>query len=459
MFKIRFMGANREVTGSCYIIEYDGLNIMVDCGLYQGDDSLNNRNREPFPFDASSIDYLFLTHAHLDHCGLIPKLVKYGFNGKIYLTSPTRDLFEITANDAAKIQKEDYLRDSNKEIIYSAGDVLNALSKCVTMGYDERLRLAEDVYVTFKQAGHILGSAYFYFEIDGKTILFTGDIGHKGQSIVKPLQTIEGVDYLVTESTYANRIHSSREETEKILIENINATIARRGNVIIPAFAIERTQELIFSLKNYISEKVIPVVPVYLDSPMAGKATKVFSKYFKEFNDQTQEVVKKGDNPFAFNSLRIIQDSKKSGRISSRNVSKNKNGDSIIVLAGSGMCTGGRILNYLYKNLPLSRTCIIFPGYQAEGTLGREIVDGAKEVYIYNKKINVRATIVSLEGFSAHADENDMIEWLSSMKQKPKKTFICHGDEEVSLDYVRILKERFGMESIVPYYNTEEIID
>lgn len=458
MIKLKFLGANREVTGSCSIMEYEGFKVMVDCGMYQGDEELEKRNWEQFTFDPSTVSVLLLTHAHLDHCGLIPKLVKNGFKGKIYLTAPSKDLFEITATDAAKIQKEDAINDPLKHVIYTSNDVLNSLSKCETVEYDTKIKLNEDFYVTFKQAGHILGSAILFFEVDNKKILFTGDIGHKGQTIIKPLEYIDEVDYLITESTYATRHHESKEESEQELIDVINRTVERQGNIIVPAFAIERTQELIYSIKHSIKEGKLPPLPVYLDSPMAGKATKIFLKYVKEFNPQAKDIVKKGDNPFYFPSFRIIEDARKSRRASSRNVSKNKKGESVMILAGSGMCTGGRILTYLLKNLPLSRSSIVFPGYQAEGTLGREILDGSSEVYIYDKKISVRAEIVNLEGFSAHADKTDMIDWISHMKSKPKKVFACHGDEKICLEYVDMLKEEWGIEAIAPEFLHEEII-
>lgn len=459
MLTIRFLGADREVTGSCYIIEYNGFKVMVDCGLYQGDDELEKRNSQDFLFDPKEIDILLLTHAHLDHCGLIPKLVRHGFKGKIYLTAPTRDIFEITGYDTAKIQKEDNLKDPSKPIIYNASDVVNALSKCSVIKYDQRIELTNDFFVTFRHAGHILGSAFLYMEVEDKKIVFSGDLGHKGQSIIKPLEYVDEVDYLITESTYANKIHKPKAESEQELINTINSTVKNQGNIIIPTFAVERTQELIYDLKSFVKEGRIPKIPVYIDSPMASKVTTVFGKYFKEFNTETKDIIMKGDNPFYFENLKFVEDSRKSKRIVTRNIGKNQKGESIMVLAGAGMCTGGRILGYLARNLPLSRASVIFAGYQAEGTLGREIVDGEKEVYIYDKKVNIRANIVTLGGFSAHADKADLLDWISNMKKKPKKIFICHGDEQVSLDFVGILKDSLGLDGVVPYYNSIETID
>jgi metallo-beta-lactamase family protein len=460
MVSIHFLGANREVTGSCYVIDYQGFKVMVDCGMYQGDEELEKRNAANFLFDPKEIDVLLLTHAHLDHCGLIPKLVKHGFNGKIYLTAPTRDIFEITAYDTAKIQKEDALREPGSPIIYNAGDVVNSIAKCQVVNYNDRLQLTNDFYVTFKQAGHILGSAFLYMEVDGKKIVFSGDVGHKGQSIIKPLEYVDDVDYLIVESTYGDRLHKPRVESEEELIATINKSIENHGNIIIPCFAIERTQELIYDLKSYIAQNRLATIPAtYVDSPMAGKVTSVFSKYFGEYNTEAKDIVLKGDNPFYFENLKFIQDIKKSRRVSIRNIGKNKKGDSIMVLAGSGMCTGGRVLSYLMKNLPLSRSTVIFPGFQAEGTLGREIVDGEKEVYIYDKKVHVRANIVTLGGFSAHGDKADLLDWISPMKHKLKKVFIAHGDEAVSLRFADILNQELGLTAMVPYYDTVENVE
>ena len=344
-------------------------------------------------------------------------------------------------------------------IIYTAGDVVNSLSKIVIVRYDEPLQLTDGFSVTFRQAGHILGSAFLYMEVEGKKIVFSGDLGHKGQSLIKPLDYVDEVDYLIMESTYANRLHKPKVESEQELADTISETIKNQGNVIIPTFAIERTQELIYDFKLMIKEGRLPPVLTYIDSPMAGRVTEVFSRYVSEFNTETKDIVLKGDNPFYFESLRFIQDSRKSKRVSARNIGKNKKGESIVVLAGSGMCTGGRVLTYLARNLPLSRSSIIFAGYQAEGTLGREIVDGNKEVYIYNKKINVRARIVTLGGFSAHGDKADLLDWISHMQKKPKKIFICHGDEKVSLEFVDILKNELGLEGVVPYYDSQETLD
>ncbi len=459
MISIRFLGADREVTGSCYLLDYDGFKVVVDCGLYQGDDELEKRNSQDFLFDPQDVNALLLTHAHLDHCGLIPKLVKHGFRGKIFLTQPTRDIFEITAYDTAKIQKEDAMRDPQSQIIYNAGDVVNSLAKCVTVKFNEKMKMTDNFFVTFKHAGHILGSAYLYMEIEDKKILFSGDLGHKGQSIIKPVDYSEDVDYLIIESTYGNRVHKPKAESEQELIDTVNDTVKNQGNIIIPSFAIERTQELIYNFKDFIKEGRMTPVNVYIDSPMAGKVTQVFSKYVNEYNNEAKDIVLKGDNPFYFEQLKFIQDAKRSKRIASRNIGKNKKGESIVVIAGSGMCTGGRILTYLMRNLPLSRSSVIFAGYQAEGTLGREIVDGEKEVYIYGKKVSVRANIVTLGGFSAHGDKVDLLDFISNMQKKPKKVFVCHGDEQISLEFADTVKSTFGIEAIVPYYNSQEVLE
>ncbi len=458
MTSIRFLGANREVTGSSYILDHNGFKVMVDCGSYQEED-LEHRNYDDFLFDPKEINTFILTHSHLDHCGLIPKLIKHGFSGNIYLTPPSKDIFEITAFDSAKIQKEDNIN-AGKKIIYNSADVVESLSKCKTIEFGEVIELEKDFHFSLRNTGHILGAGYIVMDIEDKTVIFSGDVGSKWQSISQFITPIsKKVDFLVIESTYGNSLHMAREESENEFVDTIKQTVSRGGNIIMPTFSIERAQELLYTLRKLKIANRIPNVPIYLDSPMASKVTKVFVKFPKEFGEDARKIFEAGQNPFFVDNLRYVNMSQKSKKIASKNTLKGQHDSkkSYIVLAGSGMCTGGRILGYLKKNLPLSKNTVIFPGFQANGTLGREIKDGAKSVVIYGEEVKVNAEIRTMGSFSAHGDRDDLLNWVSTAEggKIGKRVYVTHGDEDISLQFAETLKEKGMADEVeVPYFNT-----
>lgn len=456
---IQFLGATRTVTGSCYLIKQGPIKILVDCGMFQGGRDLEERNYAPFEFDPKEIDFLVLTHAHLDHCGLIPRLVKEGFAGKIYSTQVTKELFEINAYDAAKIQKEEG-EINNVRILYTASDVLRALSLFETVPYNQTVKLFTEMYFELKDAGHILGASFIVFTIEGKKIVFSGDLGHRGQRIVANIDNLPNADVLIMESTYADREHRTREDTLNEFTQVINETAHKKGNIIIPSFAVERTQEIVFELNILMQQRKIPLIPVYIDSPLAEKATKIFMEHYPDFNQYAQSFMKNGSDPLQFPNLHFVETYAKSKKLSKRNTLKAfQGGKNFIVIAGSGMCNGGRVLRYLSTNLGLSRSTILIVGYQATGTLGRSLVDGDKKVSIFGKRITVRARVVTINGFSAHADIQDLESWIRNTTRKPSHVFIVHGEEDVSSRFAETLKELFNINAVVPQWKDIITID
>ena len=437
--KLEFHGADQNVTGSCHLFEAAGKKILIDCGLYQGSREIDEENAEPFGFDPASIDYLLLTHAHLDHCGRIPLLVKQGFTGEIITTAASCEIARVILLDSAHLQEDEARYKSKKasrhghkneiEPLYNKLDVLNCFGFFGrTAKYNQPLVITEGIQATFIDAGHILGSAAIVLNVEHKgqqrKILFSGDLGYNGRAIIKNPATPPHADIVIMETTYGDRLHKSLEPTLEEFYTTINKTIARGGNVIIPSFALERAQELLYYLREGIENSLLPpYLPVFLDSPMAISATQIFERHPECFDKETYAIFKSGQDPFMFSGLHFTRETADSMAI-------NNVAGGAVIIAGSGMCTGGRIKHHLKHNLWNRNNSIIFVGYAAYGTLARQIVDGAKEVKVFGEEIPVNADVITIGGFSAHADQAELLAWHRQTGQ-PKTTFLVHGDKEV----------------------------
>lgn len=456
--KIRFLGAARGVTGSCFHLAIEGLQVIVDCGMYQGKNA-DEINRMPFAFDPQKIDYLLLTHAHLDHSGLIPKLIAAGFQGRIITTTATADLVEIMLYDSAHIQEKDAewlmkksLRAGKNEIIeplYNTEDVTASLPFFDRKNYGTIESLGNGLRYRFVDAGHILGSGSLEIWFPGvsgeKKIVFSGDVGKNENPIIKDPEHVAEADYVVVESTYGNRLHKGMEESIDEMVEAIKSTFKRGGNVLFPAFAVGRTQDILYILNRLIREKRLRDLDVYVDSPLADKATKIYMSHPEFFDAEAVNLFKvKSTEGMRIHFTTTVEESQK--------INKVKSG--AIIIAGSGMCEGGRIRHHFKHNLWRPECSIVFTGFQVRGTLGRLIVDGIKNVRVLGEEIAVRARVYTIGGFSAHADQKELLEWLGSFQSKPE-VFVVHGEENVSLEFEKIIKEKLGFVARVPHKGEE----
>ncbi len=461
--KIEFVGGARTVTGSSFIIKDHDFTIMVDCGMFQGKRDLKDRNHLSLIYAPGKIDSLILTHAHIDHSGLIPKLVKEGFYGNIYATKATCDLCSIMLPDSAHIQEMDveWQNRRNKRLgrdlvkpIYTVDDAEAAVKNFVPVSYGKKIQIHPRIHIQFRDAGHILGSSFVEMwidEADKQTkIVFSGDLGTPNQALIRNPEIIEDADILLIESTYGNRLHKNKEDTyeefKNVLIESHD----QQGNIIIPSFAVERTQEIIYNLREMFKDPNFPKIPVYIDSPLAIGATEIFKSNADCFNKETLELFRKGENPLEFPTLTYVKTNDESKKL-------NDEAKGSIIISASGMCTAGRIKYHLMNNLYMPHSSVIFVGYQAEGTLGRRIVDGAKQVKIFGEDVSVQARIVTLGGFSAHADKNGLLDWLSNIKNPKLKVFVVHGEEEAANSLADAIKTKFGFITYVPGWG--EIVD
>ncbi len=466
--KLTFLGANRQVTGSCYAIHTDRVTVVIDAGMFQ-ERAFLERNWNPFPINPDRIDALLLTHAHLDHCGLIPKLVHEGFHGPIYTTAPTVDLAQLVMADAAKIQEEDaaYKQLRHKREcregrfpcvpLYTVQQAEAVMRHMRPVEYKQPIKVAEGITATFRDAGHILGSAsiqvtVLYKGIE-KKLLFSGDVGRWDQPLLQDPTLFDGpaqLDAVIMESTYGDKEHPDTDPNQQ-LAQVIRDTAARGGKVIIPTFAIERAQELIWRISQLLAAKQVPSIPIYLDSPMASEATAIFLKYPQWMDDATRKLIAAGRDPLHFPTLHILQTAEQSKAINDRK-------EPCVIMAPSGMCTGGRIKHHLRNNLPNPRNTVLFVGYQAIGTLGRQILDGNREVRIHGQMIPVQAHLQQIAGFSAHADRSDLLRWISAFNQPPKNLFLTHGEERVSLALAqRITADKHWNVTVPNYRQTVEL--
>ena len=440
--KIKFCGAAECVTGSCHLISFAGKNILVDCGMRQGSDAKSELGESDFPFLPADIDAVLLTHAHIDHTGLVPLLYKRGFGGKIICTGATTDLCSIMLPDSGHIQEQEaeYQNRKNERAgkplvapLYTAQDAVDCIKNFQSQHYDQVFEVIEGAKARFTNVGHLLGSAAIelWIEEEGKTcsIAFSGDLGRDDRPIINDPDHIAGTDYLVMEGTYGDRNHEASTDEQKItqFANVLKTTIARGGNIVIPSFAVGRTQELLFYIKRLLKDKLVPGlerIPVYIDSPLGIAATEVYTKCGEEYYDEEAKRIAERGETFEFPTLRIAQTAEESKAI---NDQKGCN----IIISSSGMCDAGRIRHHLKHNLFRADSTIIFSGYQAEGTLGRLLLDGIEKVKLFGEEIRVNATIERIEGFSGHAGRDELIRWLTDMGSKPKRVFLVHGEKEV----------------------------
>ena len=460
--KLTFLGAAENVTGSRYLLETGNGRILVDCGLYQERDLLQ-RNWDPFPVPPNSINAVVLTHAHIDHCGYLPRLVHDGFKGRIHCTAVSAEIAKIVLEDAARIQEEDSAlkkkrhekegRESprTEEALYSLDDVNATCSLLAPVAYGQPVRIADSVDVLFSDAGHIPGSANIKMTMHEagaqETIVFSGDVGRWNRPILNDPTLCPPCDYLLIESTYGDRLHEDAGSPEDQFAAVIDDTLRRGGNLVVPAFAVERAHEILYFLNELLMKDRMPHLIVFLDSPMATKVIEVFKRHFEILDDDMKNLLRMHKSPFEFPGLTITQTAEQSKSI-------NRIAGTAIIIAGSGMCTGGRIKHHLVNNIKRNQSTILFVGYQAVGTLGRQILDGAKEVRIFGNIWPVRAKIEQLRGFSAHADKNDLLRWIGNVK--PKHVFVVHGEPESSAAFRDTLIKERGLSASAPKYGEED---
>ncbi len=461
--KITFLGAARTVTGSCYIIETEKSRFAVDCGMHQGKEEIEKRNWATDLYDPARIDFFIITHAHIDHTGLLPRMVQNGFRGPIYATEPTGDLIKILLLDSAHIQEVEAGwknkkmqrngRQPNILPLYNVTDAEDVGPLIKAKTYGEPFLPAEGVQVKFQDAGHILGAAIveIFIEESGTStkLVFSGDIGRSNQLLMEDPAKVHEADFLFMESTYGNRNHKGEEESLQELAEAINYSYARREKVIIPAFAVERTQEILYSLYLLSLEGKLPQdIPIFLDSPLAIQATEIFRRYRSYFDSDTQKLMKNNQNP-----LDLLQLKFSSTTIQSVQINEMKG--PAIVISASGMANAGRIKHHLRHNLWRPGASIVFVGFQAEGTPGRRIVDGAKKIRIFNEDIVINAKIFTINGFSAHAGKNQLLDWLGHFQNKKMQIFLVHGELSVQEQLAAAIRERYGFTVEIPEYLEE----
>lgn len=465
--KLTFLGAAQNVTGSRYLVQFNNVRFLVDCGLYQ-ERELRSRNWERFPVPAESLEAVLLTHAHLDHCGLLPKLVREGFRGPIYCTAATAEIAEIILLDAANLQQEDadfkkrrHEREGRKgphpEIpLYTPDDARASFPLLVPVRYGDAIKLGDGVEATFYDAGHVLGSASIsvrrHQDGEERLILFSGDISGGGKPILQDPTLFEEAGYVLIESTYGDRLLGSPENIANEFAQVINTTVNAGGNIVIPSFALERSQDVLYYLNQLQLEHRIPQLKVFVDSPMAVSVTDVFKHHSELFDGETRELLRRGESPFDFPNLNLVRTIDESRAI-------NSVAGSVIIIAGSGMCTGGRIKHHLVANISRPESTILFVGYQAIGTLGRQIVDGAKEVRILGQHYPLRARVLQLNGFSAHADRDQLLKWLSSLRRPPQRVFVTHGEPGAAQNLARLIRDKTGWKTAVPEYQDEVLLN
>jgi metallo-beta-lactamase family protein len=447
--KIIFYGGAGSVTGSNYMIESGNSRILVDCGMAQGSSFAEKENFEPFAYDPATVQAIFITHAHIDHTGKLPKITKAGFTGKIYSTPPTRDFAELLLIDSEHVLAEE-AKKNGLPTLYTTEDIETAMSFWEGVPYHETVQVG-DFKVTLYDAGHILGSATVKIEAEGKSVVFSGDLGNYPAPIIHNTEALPMADYCVIESTYGARVHENTSKREGEL-ENVMEDIARKGGVLmIPAFAMERTQELLYHFHELISQGRVPKIPIYIDSPLAIKLTAIYKKYENYFNPETFKLVKSGEDILNFPGLHMTLTVEQSKEINDVPSPK-------IIMAGSGMSNGGRIRHHERRYLPDPKSIILFVGYQAIGTLGRAILEGARVVRIFGEEVPVRCEIRTITAYSAHADQPRLLAWLAPRKKTLKKVFVVQGEEGSSEALAAKIQTDLSVESYVPKSKEEVVI-
>lgn len=452
MTKLSFFGAAQEVTGSCFLIEDDKNKVLIDCGLFQSPRFSNSKNNEPFPFDPKSIDAIFITHAHVDHTGRIPKLIRQGFKGRIYSTLPTKDLAELMLKDSVGVLAKEAEREG-EGVLYKEEDVDRAMELWVGKKYHDMVKVGAMSF-TFYDAGHVLGSAMIMAACTGMTrgeikILFTGDLGNPTNPLLLGISKVPSPDYLITESTYGDTAHEGVEEKKLKLERVIEQSVLQGGVLMIPAFSLERTQELLWEISDMLKNKQIPNLHIYLDSPLAIRATEVYQKYYSYLN---RAYIDK--ESFSFFKLPMVHFSLKTEDSKKINESPSPK----IIIAGSGMSTGGRILHHERRYLSDAKNTILFIGYQAPGSLGRRIADGADFVKIFGEDVPVRCNKEVIYGYSSHPDESTLFEFVSSHADGLKKVFAIHGEPKASLAFVQKVRDYLGINAEAPKYGESVVL-
>jgi metallo-beta-lactamase family protein len=446
---ITFFGAARTVTGSKHLIRQGKTTILVDCGMFQGPKELRDRNYDPFLFDPAELDAVILTHAHTDHIGMLPALVREGYKGPIYATGGTIGLCRISLPDSARIQAEDaryasrHNLDRPQQPLYTEADAQQAIRKMQRVPYHQWQDLPGKMTFRFLPAGHILGSAFIdlYFQ-NGERLVMSGDIGRKDRPILKDPEEVDGADYLVMESTYGDRLHEP-ENPLQVLEDVMDRALRERRIIIVPSFAIGRTQELLWCINELQNSRRVAKMPIYIDSPMANAATLLYARTDEDWDDDTKISILEGETPFSPELVQFVRD---------RHLSKalNNHRGPMMIIAGSGMASGGRIVHHLKHHLASENTIVLFTGFQAQGTLGRKIVEGAEWVDIMGDSIPVRAEIIQMGSLSAHADQGEMLDWMGGFKTVPKQTFLVHGEAEAQNVFAQKIREEKGWNVEIP---------
>lgn len=467
--RLTFLGGAGNVTGSCYLLEVDGARVLVDCGLYQ-ERKYQERNWNPFAFRPGEIDAVFLTHAHLDHCGLLPKLVREGYRGRIFCTQATAEITQIILLDSAHLQEEDaaykaerHRREGRRgpypEVpLYNTRDAEAVIPHFEPVEYESCVRIKDAVEACYYEAGHVLGSATIAMNItrngEKRRILFSGDIGEPDRPIINDPALFQEADYVVVESTYGDRTHAEHSNTDiqAQLRDCINETVKAGGNIVVPSFALERSQEMLYHLNELFLRSEIPPIKVFLDSPMAARITEVFKRHAALFDREMMAHLRRGNSPFNFDNLKIVQTTEDSKAIKQVK-------ESTIIIAGSGMVTGGRIKHHLVNNITRPESTVLFIGYQAQGTPGRFMLDGKKRVRLLGRTYPVRARIVKIDGFSAHADCEGLLTWLSDMHTPPRCVFVTHGEKKAAASFAAFLSKQTGWQTRVPGYRDTVALD
>ncbi|HNZ86514.1 MAG TPA: MBL fold metallo-hydrolase [bacterium] len=449
--KISFHGACKEVTGSCILVESDNFKFLVDCGSFQGQEFSSDRNAQDFIFDPKLIDFVLLTHSHLDHCGRLPKLFQEGFRGMIYCTRPTKDLVYLILMDALKIMKDK--ESINKKLQYTLKDVEGVMNLIKCLDYNDDFDVNKFVRIRLKDAGHILGSAFFEVYIKEnnkeKKIVFSGDLGNPPTPIIRDTEFSDGADIVVVESTYGGLLHEDKEIGKSAIKNVILETIKNKSVLIVPVFAVERSQEVLYELNNLVENNLIPEVPMFFDSPMGINAIDIYRKYLDFYDEDTKKLIDSGDDIFIFPKMKYTLTPFESKKINNTQAPK-------IILAGSGMCNGGRVLHHLKFNLSNPKTNVMLLSFQAKDTLGRKLMEGEKNVLINEVDVEVRAKISVFGCFSSHADEKKLENWLSSFtKIKPKTIFINHGEEDRSIALQNNLKKTTKAKILIPEFGVK----
>ncbi len=467
MLKIAFNGAAREVTGTCHLVETDQGSVLLDCGLIQGGKERHERNRERFPFDPARLKAVVLSHAHIDHSGRLAVLRKGGFRGPIFTTEASAELCKILLTDSGHIQEEDArwkikrLKKAGKdwkwvEPLYTQKDAKEVLKQLKRVAFNKEKEIPGFGSVRFIPAGHILGAAIVELNVrtaEGeRKIVFSGDLGVDGGRLMGQPQPAPKADYLIMESTYGNRSRKESGDRTEELFQVVSRTISRGGKVIIPAFAVGRSQEIIARLNDLVEAGRLPDLPVFLDSPMAVRATEVFEDHPEAWSEEAQALDEAGDAPLEFPGLRLTRDVEESKEL-------NRLDGPAVIISASGMCTAGRIKHHLKYNIGDPANTILFVGYQAGGSLGRIIQSGVNPVRIFGEMLTVGAEIVSIEGFSAHADREELLQWFENLEGQPRKTFVVHGEEEASLAFAETLREKYAVDVEVPEPRQEFVLD